>query len=149
MFFVAHGRFNIDEGLHLNAGRLLYKQGWMLCRDFPFSQGPGGPFFYGAASALFENAVLAGRCLSLGMGLVCVASMAWFADRVVGFTGAFLVLLRTLAAFPAAWSFTQVRTEPLAIALTVLATIALFFRHGSTLRWALAPTLLVWATHFG
>jgi hypothetical protein len=148
VFFVVHGRFNIDEGLHLNAGRLLYEQGWMLYRDFPFSQGPGGPFFYGPASALFENAVLAGRCFSLGMGLICVASMAWFASRVVGVAGALLVLLWTLVAFPAVWSFTQIRTEPVAIALTLMATIALFFRDGSMLRWALAPTLLVWATTF-
>jgi hypothetical protein len=148
VFFVTHGRFNIDEGLHLNAGRLIYEQGWMLYRDFPFSQGPGGPFLYGAASTLFENAVLVGRCLSLGMGLLCVASMAWFADRVVGVAGALLVLLWTLVAFPVVWSFTQVRTEPVAIALTLLATVALIFRDGSTLRWALAPTLLVWATTF-
>lgn len=146
--FVAYGRFNIDEGMHLNAGRLVYEHGRMLYRDLPFSQGPGGPYLYGAADLLFDNPVLAGRLFSFALGLLCVATMAWFAHRVVGRAGALLVLVWMGIAFPALWSLTQVRTEPGAIALATLGTIALFQRRDSALAYALAPVLLVWATAF-
>ncbi len=73
-YFVAHGRFNIDEGLHLNAGRLLFEEGKWLYRDFPFSQGPGGPFLYGAWGSVFGYSIAAGRTLSL---LINLASVVW------------------------------------------------------------------------
>jgi hypothetical protein len=148
VFFVVQGRFNIDEGMHLNAGRLLYEHGRMLYRDFPFSQGPGVPYLYGAAATLFDNPILAGRLVSLGMGSICVACMAWFAHRVAGRIAVVLVLSWTAVCFPAMWSFTQIRTEPVAMTLTILAAIALWDRRDSTIRMALAPVLLVWATSF-
>ena len=134
LFFVVQGRFNIDEGLHLNAGRLLYAHGRMLYSDFPFSQGPGAAYFYGIASAHFENPILVGRLFSLCMASICVAGMAAFVNRMVGRMGVLLVLLWTSICFPAIWAFTQIRTEPVAITLTMLATIAFWFRKGAALR---------------
>lgn len=147
-FFVVHGRFNIDEGMHLHAGRLIYEQGRLPYRDFPFSQGPAGPFLYGAAGALFGSSLLVGRCVSLALNLVGVAALARVAALFSGLPGALLVVGFTLVNFPALWTFSQVRTEPPAIALAGLAVLAWFQRRGSALRWALAPALLVWATAF-
>jgi len=146
IFFLAYGRFNIDEGLHLNAGRLVFEQGRLPYRDFPFSQGPGAPLFYGAGGALFGSSLLVGRTLSLLVNLAGMGAMVWFAGRISGAVGASLAVLWTLVNLPAIWTFAQVRTESISTPLVVMATIALFFRKGSALRWALAPSLLVWAT---
>jgi len=144
--FVAFGRFNIDEGMHLNAGRLIYERGWLPYRDFPFSQGPGGPFLYGAAGAALGTSLLVGRCLSLALNLLGVAALAAVAARFAGLPAAIVTVGFTLVNFPAVWAFAQVRTEPPAIALTSLALFAWFRREGSLLRHALAPSLLVWAS---
>ncbi len=148
VYFLLYGRFNIDEGMHLNAGRLIYEAGLHLYRDFPFSQGPGGPYFYGAASALFGTSLGVGRSLSLLVSVTGVGALAWFASRRVGMAGGALVLLWTLVNFPALWEFTQIRTEAPSVSLALIASIAWFHRKGSALRWALAPCLLVWATSF-
>jgi hypothetical protein len=154
--FVAHGRFNIDEGMHLNAGHLLFDYGLWPYRDFPFSQGPGGPMLYGAAGAVFGNSLLVGRIVSASMSLVGIASLVWFAHRIEGPVAAIVVLLLVIVTFPAMWVLTQIRTEAPSVSLATLATIALFFRKSgpskshfsSVFRWALAPVLLVWATAF-
>jgi len=146
VFFVAYGRFNIDEGLHLNAGRLVFEQGRLPYGDFPFSQGPGGPLLYGAAGAVFGSSLLVGRSLSLLVNLIGLGAMIWFAGRISGAVARWLVVLLTMVNLPAIWTFAQIRTESPSIPLVVLAAIALFFRKGSALRWALAPCLLVWAT---
>ena len=52
IYFVGYGRFHIDEGMHINAGRMLFEEGRWLDRDFPFSQGPGGPYLNGATDAI-------------------------------------------------------------------------------------------------
>jgi len=132
--------------MHLYAGRLLFERGLLPYRDFPFSQGPGGPALYGAAGALFGTSIAVGRAFSLCVNLAGVAGMAWFARRVAGGAGAFLVVALTLIDLPAIWTFTQVRTEALAVPLVTLAAMALCFRKESALQWALAPSLLVWAT---
>jgi hypothetical protein len=155
-FFVTYGRFNIDEGMHLNAGRLLFDRGLFPYRDFPFSQSPGGPMLYGAGGALFGTSLLVGRSISALMSLAGVGAMVWFANRVEGRAAAALVLLLVIVTFPALWVFTQVRTEAPSIFFATLATIAWFFRNGAQvespagagIRWALAPSLLVWATAF-
>jgi len=146
LYFLAHGRFNIDEGLHLNAGRLLFSEGRIPYRDFPFSQGPGGPFFYGLGELFFGASLLVGRSLSVGVNLAAIAAMMVFAGRLAGPFAAGLVALLTMINIPAVWTFAQVRTEPASIPLVVLAVVALCWRGGSALRWALAPCLLVWAT---
>ena len=74
-YFFAFGRFNIDEGMHLGAGRLIFEQGLWLYRDFPFSQGPGAPFFYGSLGALFEPTLFVGRLGSLAAGLVTFGAL--------------------------------------------------------------------------
>ncbi len=154
--FVVYGRFNIDEGMHLNAGRLMFDRGLLPYRDFPFSQAPGGPLLYGAAGALFGTSLLVGRSVSALMSLVTVAAMAWFAHRTEGRVAAALVLLLVIVTFPALWVFAQIRTEAPSICLATLATIAWLsrkgakpeFQAGAVIRWALAPSLLVWATAF-
>ena len=146
VYFLVYGRFNIDEGIHLNAGSLLFEQGRLPYRDFPFSQGPGGPLFYGIAGTLFGTSLLVGRSLSLLLNLLGVGAMMWFAGRVSGSVAAGLVALWTMVNLPAVWTFAQIRTEPPSIPLVVFAAIALCVRKGSVLRWALAPSLLVWAT---
>jgi hypothetical protein len=148
VYFLLYGRFNIDEGMHLNAGQLVYEAGLHLYRDFPFSQGPGGPYFYGAASALFGTSLGVGRSLSLLVSVAGVGALVWFACRLVGMAGGILVLLWTMVNFPALWEFTQIRTEAPSVFLALIATVAWFYRKGSALRWALAPSLLVWATTF-
>jgi hypothetical protein len=144
--FVAFGRFNIDEGMHLNAGRLIYERGWLPYRDFPFSQGPGGPFLYGAAGAAFGSSLWVGRGLSLALNLVGIGALAAVAARFAGRRGALGVVLLTGVNFPALWCVTQVRTEPPAIALSGLALLAWLERGDSAWRRALSPSLLVWAT---
>jgi hypothetical protein len=72
----------------------------------------------------------------------------WFARRVVGNAGGILVLGFTMVNFPALWVFTQIRTEAPSVFLSLVASVAWFYRSGSALRWALAPSLLVWATTF-
>jgi len=146
VWFLLHGRFNIDEGMHVNAGRLLFERGLLPYRDFPFSQGPGGPALYGAAGAIFGSSIAVGRAVSLCVNLASVAAMAWFARRVAGHVAALLVVALTLVNLPAIWTYTQVRTEALAVPLVALAAMALCFRKESALQWALAPSLLVWAT---
>ena len=84
LLFLSHGRFNIDEGMHLNAGRLVFEAGRLPYRDFPFSQGPGGPFFYGAVGQIFGSSLAAGRAASLAMGLLCVGALVWLAQRISG-----------------------------------------------------------------
>jgi len=146
--FVTYGRYNADEGLHLNAGRLVYADGLLLYRDFPFSQGPAGPYFYGAAGALFGSSVTTGRAASLALSLIGLGALTWLIRRISGTSGAALMLLFTATSFPALWGFTQVRTEAGAVALTSIAAVAFLLRGGGALRWALAPSLLVWATAF-
>ncbi len=156
VLFVTYGRFNMDEGIYLNTGRLLFEYGMWPYRDYPFSQGPGAPLLYGLTDALFGNSLLLGRILSAAMSLTVVAAMAWFAHRMQNWVAAALVLLLVIVTFPAMWVFSQTRTETPAIFLAVLATIAWFqrkggaaeFRAGQVARWALAPSLLVWATAF-
>jgi hypothetical protein len=48
--------------------------------------------------------------------------------------------------FPAIWVYTQIRTKLLSMSVVVAAPIALCLRKHSALQWALAPSLLVWAT---
>jgi hypothetical protein len=146
VYFLLHGRFNIDEGLHLNAGRLIFEHGLLPYRDFPFSQGPGAPLFYGSGGALFGTSLLVGRCLSLLVSGVGVAAMMLFAFRIGGALSACSVVALTMVDLPAVWTYTQVRTEPPSIPLVVIATILLFTHKRSALGWSLAPSLLVWAT---
>jgi len=146
LYFLAYGRYNIDEGLHLNAGRLLFFEGRLPYRDFPFSQGPGGPFFYGLGEWLFGASLLVGRSLSLLVNLAALAAMMIFASRLAGPAAAGLVALLTTINIPAVWTFAQVRTEPPSMPLVVFALMALCRRGASALRWAIAPCLLVWAT---
>jgi len=148
LLFLSHGRFNIDEGMHLNAGRLVFEAGRLPYRDFPFSQGPGGPFFYGAVGQIFGSSLAAGRAASLAMGLLCVGALVWLAQRISGSSAGLVVLLFATVGFPALWTFTQIRTEPASVCLATLATIAFCFRARSTLHRAAAPVLLVWASAF-
>jgi hypothetical protein len=147
-FFFEFGRFNIDEGMHLNAGRMIFSEGLLPFRDFPFSQGPGGPFFYGALGHLFEPTLFYGRLGSLVAGLVCFGAMLMLAFRAAGVTAALVVSLLLILEFPALWMFSQVRTEPVAVALAMLAVLAFLERRGSAFRAALPALLLVAATSF-
>jgi hypothetical protein len=75
-----------------------------------------------------------------------VAAMVWFCGRMSGSGARFFVLLFTLVNVPVMWTFAQVRTEPPAIPLILIASIAVFLPKRSALAWSLAPCLLVWAT---
>jgi len=146
IYFVAHGRFNIDEGMHLNAGRLVLEEGLLPYRDFPFSQGPGAPLYYGFFGALFGTSLLVGRAASLLLNMAGVGLMVWFAGRLGGHSARLLVVLWSLVNLPAVWTYAQVRTEPPSLPLTVAAAIVLCLPKRSALAWSIAPCLLVWAT---
>jgi hypothetical protein len=148
LWLVGHGRYNIDEGMHVNAGRLLFEEGALLYRDFPFSQGPGGPYFYGVAGALAEPSLRTARAASSVLCLTGLGVLAWYTRRLAGPRAALVLLLFTVTSLPTLWVFTTVRTEPGAVALTALAAVAFLLRGGGPLRQALAPCLLVWATAF-
>jgi hypothetical protein len=147
-YFFEFGRYNIDEGMHLNAGRLIFSDGLLPYRDFPFSQGPGGPYFYGLLGQLFEPTLWVGRLGSLAAGLVCFGAMLAFAWRSAGVTAALGVALLLTLELPSLWLFTQIRTEAGSMALATLAALAFLGRRDTVLRAALPAVLLVGATAF-
>ena len=51
LVFVFTARVNIDEGVYLAAGQLVW-DGALPYRDYPFSQGPVVPIAYGLPAAL-------------------------------------------------------------------------------------------------
>jgi hypothetical protein len=147
--FVLFGRVNADEGLYFTAWQRIFEDGLRLYRDFPFGQG-SGVLFYGWVQSLFGSVLgstlLSGRLTSFVAGLIGTGAMLWFARRTAGRAAALITLGLLLPNIVAMWSVNTIRTEALATPLVVLATISLFTAQRSVLGWALAPSLLVWAT---
>lgn len=137
-------RSTIDEGVYLNAGRLVWEGQW-LYRDFPFSQGPVVPWIYGLATTLFGHGVVVGRVLSLAFGALGVASGVWIARRHAGTPGAALALLLSIVNLPALWVAVTVRTQSLATPLVMAGTAALALPLERARFAALAPSLFLWA----
>ena len=81
--FVYFGRVNTDEGMHLQAGRLMV-EGARLYRDFPFGQGPGSPAFYGLMQVIFSETLLTGRVASAACNLAGIGALAFLCHRLAG-----------------------------------------------------------------
>ena len=145
VFFAGHARTNIDEGMFLNAGRRVY-EGALLYRDFPFSQGPLLPYVYGITQGPFGPSVAVGRAVSLVLALVGFAATLRIAHLGGGRIAAMIAAALSLMNLPALWVATTVRTQSLAAPLVMLSALALSRPPTSTLGWAAAPSLLLWAS---
>lgn len=143
--FATLGRSVIDEGVYLNAGRLLF-EGELPYRDFPFSQAPVVAYVYGAAVHLFGSSVMVGRSVSFVLGLAGFGAGIWIARRVAGRVAAGLVLALSMLNLPALWVAGTVRTQSLSTPLTMLSVLALGLPRRGVLGWALSPSLMLWAT---
>lgn len=143
--FVFAGRPIIDEGVYLNAGRLVY-DGSLPYRDFPFSQGPLVPYVYGAVLEVFGPSVLAGRLLSLALGLAGFGASVWLAQALAGRVAAAAVVTLSMLNLPMLWVSATVRTQSLSTPLTLLAVVALAAPVRGALGWALSPSLMLWST---
>ena len=143
--FASLGRSVIDEGVYLNAGRLLY-EGQLPYRDFPFSQAPVVAYLYGAAVHLFGTSVVVGRSVSFVLGLLGLGAAIGIARLLAGRAGAAIVLLLSMVNLPALWIAGTVRTQSVSTPLTMLSVLALAMPRRGVLGWALSPSLMLWAT---
>lgn len=145
LVFVSHGRTNIDEGVYLNAARLVY-EGQLPYRDFPFSQGPLLPYVYGVAIHIFGPSVLVGRVVSFLLGAVGIGATLWIARSLGGRLAAMIAMALAIVNLPALWVAMTVRTQSLGTPLVLLAALALAAPRRGVWGWAAAPSLLLWAS---
>jgi hypothetical protein len=145
LFFVYNSRTVIDEGVYLNAGRLVW-EGSLPYRDFPFSQAPLIAYVYGAFTSAFGSSVIVGRALSFVLGLAGVGAAIWIARAHAGRIGTAIVLLLSIANLPALWVAVTVRTQSLAAPLGMFSVLALALPRRGAWSWALSPSLMLWAT---
>jgi hypothetical protein len=145
LIFVSHGRTNIDEGVFLNAGRLVY-EGQLPYRDFPFSQGPLLPYVYGLAIHICGPSVLVGRVVSFLLAGVGIGATLWIAHSLGGRLAAMIAMALTIVNLPALWVAMTVRTQSLGTPLVLLAALALSAVRRGVWGWAAAPSLLLWAS---
>jgi hypothetical protein len=145
LIFVSHGRTNIDEGVFLNAGRLVY-EGQLPYRDFPFSQGPLLPYVYGLAIHICGPSVLVGRVVSFLLAGVGIGATLWIAHSLGGRLAAMIAMALTIVNLPALWVAMTVRTQSLGTPLVLLAALALAAPRRGVWGWAAAPSLLLWAS---
>jgi hypothetical protein len=143
--FASQGRSIIDEGVYLNAGRLLF-EGALPYRDFPFSQAPGVAYVYGAAVHVFGPSVMVGRWVSLVLGLLGFGAAVWIARALGGRIATWGGLGLSMMNLPALWVAGTVRTQSLSTPLTMLSVLALTLPRRGVLGWALSPSLMLWAT---
>ena len=144
-WFVGAARSVIDEGVYLNAGRLVF-EGALPYRDFPFSQGPLVPYVYGAALEGFGVSVVVGRWLSFALGALGFAATLWVAWTLGGRLATTVFAVLSMANLPALWVATTVRTQSLSTPLTLLGLAALALPRRGPLSWAVSPSLLLWST---
>jgi hypothetical protein len=145
LFFVFFKRLNLDEGIILDAARLVISEGAFPYRDFPFSQGPLAPFLYGIPVHIFGPSILVGRVVSFAASIATLSATIFLAKRFAGRGAAALAVALTVPCLPLLWTYTTVRPEALATPLVLTAAVLLCVRWRSVLGWASAPSVLVWA----
>ena len=145
LFFAAHARPNIDEGMFLSAGRLV-SEGQLPYRDFPFAQAPLLAVAFAPASAWPGSPLFGGRLLALAIGVLGMAGALWLARRLAGDFAALVTLLVSLATLPMLQVSATARAQALATPLLVLGVAALALRRRGVWSWALAPALLLAAS---
>jgi hypothetical protein len=145
LLFVFSGRAIIDEGVYLNAGRLVY-EGQLPYRDFPFSQGPLVAYVYGAVLQLFGSSVLVGRWLSFALGLCGFGAALWIARALAGRGAMALAVVLSMLNLPMLWISSTVRTQSLSTPLAMLAVLALAVPRRGAWTWAISPSLMLWST---
>ena len=144
-FFAAAGRANIDEGMFLEAGRLVF-EGQLPYRDFPLSQGPLIAYVYGLALELFGGSLWVGRLLSWALGVGGFAAALVIAWRFGGRIGGAVLVVLWMMNLPLLWVLGTVRTQSLSTPLTLLGTLALVLPRVGVFSWALSPSLFLWST---
>lgn len=145
LLFAIRGRPLIDEGMFLTASELVYA-GQRPYRDFPFLQGPVLPYLYGLAALAPGAPLLAGRLLSAAAFLGTALAGALLAARFGGAVAAACLLVLLGLDLPALYTCTTVRTQSASTALVVLSMWSLTRAPSRAVGFALAPSLLLWAT---
>jgi len=143
--FVFNGRAIIDEGIYINAARLV-AQGDLPYRDFPFSQGPMLPFAYLGGVRVFDSWLIGGRMISWAAGLAGVAAAVWLARRLAGALASLLTLTLLLSTLPALWVGMTVRAQAVGMPLLMLGAAAMALPRTNALSWSVAPSLMLWSS---
>ena len=112
-----YGHLDIDEGAYLQAARLVYN-GRLPYRDFLHVHPPLVPYVYGIPQ-LCCHGVLMGRLTSVVCGLATLLLSWKLARKVSGHLGALITVAILTFTFKVVWTFSVVRTEPLAILLVM------------------------------
>jgi hypothetical protein len=143
--FATSARPNIDEGMFLDAGRLV-AEGHLPYRDFPFAQAPLLPYAFAAPPPWQGSPLLGGRLIAWAAGVLGMAGALWLARRVAGNFAALVTLLVTLATLPLLWAATTVRAQAVATPLLVLGVALWAARRPGAPPAILPPALLLVST---